>query len=57
MLGRPPYQIARAIHDEFVANLSARTLQEPFRPIRPIEPEDPLEFAAAQNAKWARDTR
>jgi hypothetical protein len=57
MLGRPPYQIARTIHDEFVANLAARTLQEPFRPIRPIEPEDPLEFAAAQNAKWARDTR
>jgi len=53
MLGRPPYQVARAIHDEFVANLSERVQREPFRPIRAIELEDTLEMAAAQNARYA----
>jgi hypothetical protein len=53
MLGRPAYQVASAIHDEFVSSLSARLLIEPFRPIRADEPEDALEIADATNAKFA----
>jgi hypothetical protein len=57
MLGRPPYQVAAAIHDEFVRGLSSRLLIEPFRPIRADEPEDPLEIAEAANAKYAVGSR
>lgn len=52
MLGRRPYQIARAIHDEFLDALVERVRREPFRPIRPVEIEDPIELAAAQNARY-----
>jgi len=53
MLGRPPYQVAWAIHDEFVANLTDRVLRDPFRPIRAIEEEDAMEFAEAQCARYS----
>jgi len=52
MLGRPPYRVAQAIHDEFMNSLTERTLREPFRPIRATEEEDSLEFAEAQNARY-----
>jgi len=53
MLGRPPYQVAQSIHDEFFAVLCERVAREPFRPIRPVEIEDPMEFAESQNARFA----
>ncbi len=34
MLGRPPYQIAQAIHDAFFDSLADRVRREPFVPIR-----------------------
>jgi len=53
MLGRRPYQIATAIHDEFWVALSERVLREPFRPVRPAEAEDAIEVAEAANARFA----
>ena len=37
MLGRPPYQVAQAIHDEFIRSLEDRVRRQPFRPIRFVE--------------------
>jgi len=57
MLGRPPYQVAQAIHDEFLVSLAGRLLREPFRPIRADEPEDPLEIAESANARYSIGSR
>jgi len=57
MLGRPPYQVAQTIHDEFVSALAERVRCDPFRPIRAVEAEDPLEMADSQNARYAVGVR
>ena len=40
MLGRPAYQIAQSIHDEFLNRLAERVRVEPFRPIRVRDEEE-----------------
>lgn len=53
LIGKRPYQIAREVHDAFMAELADRVSREPFRPIRPEDEEDATELAARQNGRYA----
>jgi len=52
LLGRPQYQVAQKIHDDFMSSLSERVSREPFRPIRPDTEPDADDLAAEQNARF-----
>jgi hypothetical protein len=52
LLGRPQYQVAREIHDEFMELLADRVNREPFQPIRPEAEADADDLAADQNARY-----
>jgi len=52
LIGRPQYQVAKEIHDEFMRSLTDRIIREPFRPIRTEEIPDADELADNQNSRY-----